>query len=235
MDKNIRDFLISKLTTSFSDIGYVLSILLSEIDGTAEKDRSFKEPNVLEDRTRILDGIVHDAAESVKRLSDSSEKAVDSTAQKKTRKTSGTKTAKPAEKEVTEKKAEDTAVDEKTDPGTITEKTEVSTVTEKAEKHREEAPVEQPQSEADKAEGPAQEEEEKPQSINKEVKEDEETIRKKLKDDMTALALREKGFAIQKGLADYKVSRISEVNINDIDDFRTRVYYYAGELEVQDA
>ena len=248
MDKIVRDYLIKKMTASFSDIGDILGMLLSDNDGTAEKDCSFTGNTLLEDRTGILNATVQEEAEATEKLSDSPEQRTENTPQKKTRKTSAVKTAKASEKEESEeaekaapekkavedagKKALEKEAAEKTTEETEKKAPEVS-VTENAEERREEtpsAPVEQPETE-----GPAPGEEEKPQSVKTEVKEDEETIRKKLKDDMTALALKEKGFAIQKGLADYKVSRISEVPVNDIDDFRTRVYYYAGELEVANA
>ena len=248
MDKIVRDYLIKKMTASFSDIGDILGMLLSDNDGTAEKDCSFTGSTPLEDRTGIPSAAAQEEAETTEKLSDSSGQRTESISQKKTRKTSAAKAAKATEKEVSEeaeknapekkavedagKKALEKEAAEKTAEDAEKKTPEVS-VTENAEERREETPatvVEQSE-----AEDPAPIEEEKPQSVKTEVKEDEETIRKKLKDDMTALALKEKGFAIQKGLADYKVSRISEVPVNDIDDFRTRVYYYAGELEVANA
>ncbi len=225
MDRKVKEFLISKLTTSFSDIGYVLSILLSENDGTAEKDRSFREECSPEDRTGILDGIVHDAAESMKRLMTSSETAqnqieegntveepkAEKPASAKTKRSQGSKAAKAAAEEKKEEtKAEENAPHTAATPE-AEEKKENVTVTEATADTP--SPVSTPETETKSA----------------------EDLLKALKDDMTALALRGKGNAIQKGLADYGIRKISEVKTEDYDDFRTRVYYYADELEVQDA
>ncbi len=226
MDRKVKEFLISKLTTSFSDIGYVLSILLSENDGTAEKDRSFREECSPEDRTGILDGIVHDAAESMKRLTASTETTAhkqiedgktaeepktEKPASTKTKRSQGSKAAKAAAEEKKEEtKAEENAPHTAATPE-AEEKKENVTVTEATADTP--SPVSTPETETKSA----------------------EDLLKALKDDMTALALRGKGNAIQKGLADYGIRKISEVKTEDYDDFRTRVYYYADELEVQDA
>ena len=199
MDKKIREFLISNVESSLSNIGYALRILLSDEDTSENSFKTAVPPAVT--------ALKQIEAEEKKAEGEETIKA-EKPAPAKAKKSQGTKSAKATEeakKEAEEEKPVETA----------------EAVKPEAE-HKEEAKGEAPQ-EATAPEAPVKEEKSK------------EELLKALKDDMTALALKGKGDAIQKGLADYSIRKISEVKTEDYDDFRTRVYYYAGELEVENA
>ena len=198
MDKKIREFLISNVESSLSNIGYALRILLSDEDTSGNSCETAVPPAV-----SALKQI-----EAEEKKTEEEEPKSEKPASAKAKRNQGTKSAKAAEeakKEAEEEKPIETA----------------EAVKPEAE-HKEEAKAEAPQK-ATAPEAPGKEEKSK------------EELLKALKDDMTALALKGKGDAIQKGLADYSIRKISEVKTEDYDDFRTRVYYYAGELEVENA
>ena len=199
MDKKIREFLISNVESSLSNIGYALRILLTDEDTSENSIKTAVPPAVPTLKQIEAEEKKAEGEETIK-----AEKPVSP----KSKRSQGTKSAKATEeakKEVEEEKAPETAE-------------VVKPEAEQKEETKAEAPV------AVTA----------PETPVKEEKSKEELL-KALKDDMTALALKGKGDAIQKGLADYSIRKISEVKTEDYDDFRTRVYYYAGELEVENA
>ena len=220
MEKNVRDFLINMVATSFSDIGYALRILLGD-GNTTENEAIIRKAESADDRIQFLKALADKASEEEEKtttVENPNSEANESKAEEKPRaKRKAAKAEKPVEAK--EKEAE-AIITEKTNAETPEAATPAAPVAQETEV----TPAEAPQTEV-KAEEP-----QKPAEESKH-----KTTLTEVRKMMTDLSRRGKGAVVQKVLADFKVTKLSDVNEDDYDDFITKVLYFADELEAVNA
>ncbi len=218
MEKNVRDFLINMVATSFSDIGYALRILLGD-GNTTENEALIRKAESADDRIQFLKALADKASEEKENTTivdnPNSEAREEKTEEKPRAKRKAAKADKPAEaphQEAETVTAETPRAEKAVTPAEPT--TEVAAVT----------TAEVPSAEVKTEESQKPKEEPKHKTTLPEVR--------KM---MTDISRRGKGAVVQKVLADFKVTKLSDVNEDDYDDFITRVLYFADELEEKDA
>ena len=197
MDKNVRDFLINMIASSFSDIGYALRILLG--DENTDRDSIISKVEKADDRVKALKTLADKRAVEKINITTPSDEPV-SKDKKEPEKHKKTETGE-------EKKEEEIPFQESAKP-LIKEET------------HEEAPAE----EVSVTEDMTKEEAVKPRAPKH------KTTIVEVRKIMTELSRKGKGKVIQDVLSkDFNVTKLSDVKVDDYDDFVTRVLYYAGE------
>ena len=196
MDKQVRDFLINMIASSFSDIGYALRILLG--DENTDRDSIISKVEKADDRVKALKALADKRAEEKSNINTPSDEPAKEDKEK------------PKAIKKTEAKVEK---EEKENP---LQESEVL-VTE--EKSHEEA-------QASTEDVPTTVEKAKPAEPKH------KTTIVEVRKIMTELSRKGKGKVIQDVLSkDFNVTKLSDVNEDDYDDFVTRVLYYAGETD----
>ena len=221
MEKNVRDFLINMVATSFSDIGYALRILLGD-GNTTENEALIRKAESADDRIQFLKALADKASEeeekTVNTETSTQSEAKDEKAEEKPRaKRKAAKAEKPVE---APQKEVEPDVNEKTDAETPEATASTAPVAQKTATTPSEAPTTEVKAE-------------EPQKSAEEQKH--KTTLTEVRKMMTDLSRRGKGAVVQKVLADFKVTKLSDVNEDDYDDFITKVLYFADELEAVNA
>ena len=221
MEKNVRDFLINMVATSFSDIGYAMRILLGD-GNTTENEALIRKAESADDRIQFLKALADKASEEEEKTAGAettpqSEAKEEKTEEKPRAKRKAAKAEKPVEAK--EKEAEPVA-NEKADAETPEAAATAAPAAEVAAGTPSEAPA--PEVKAEEPQKPAEEPKHK-------------TTLTEVRKMMTDLSRRGKGAVVQKVLADFKVTKLSDVKEDDYDDFITKVLYFADELEAVNA
>lgn len=112
MDKQVRDFLINMIASSFSDIGYALRILLG--DGNTETDSIISKVEKADDRVKELKALADKRAEEKSNISTPSDESVSKDEEKPEARKKAEVTSEQKEKENPLQESEDSVNDEET-------------------------------------------------------------------------------------------------------------------------
>lgn len=201
MDKQVRDFLINMIASSFSDIGYALRILLG--DGNTETDSIISKVEKADDKVKELKALADKRAEEKSNINTPSDEPVSKDEEKPKARKKAEVTSEQKEKEYPRQEREDSVNDEETHEEATASTEEVPATVDKAKK------------EETKPEAP------KHKTTIVEVRKIMTELSRKGKGKVIQDVLSN----------DFNVTKLSDVKEDDYDDFVTRVLYYAGETD----
>ncbi len=112
MDKQVRDFLINMIASSFSDIGYALRILLG--DGNTETDSIISKVEKADDRVKELKALADKRTEEKSNINTPSDEPVSKDEEKPKARKKAEVTSEQKEKEYPLQESKDSVTEEET-------------------------------------------------------------------------------------------------------------------------